>query len=69
MIKTVYIEPAWKQPLYTKTLIGNPPQGYQFTARETVFEKGFTLASKTSLAYIAQGWLFNIAPLYLIKCS
>ena len=67
LMKTIYLEPVWKQPRSSENLIAYPPQGYQFVANETRMEKGFKIAAKIDFAYTMQELLFKVAPVYLVK--
>lgn len=67
LMKTIYLEPAWKQTLSVKDLLVHSPQGYQFITKEASQEKVSKLAAKMDFAYALQGWLGGMLPLNLAK--
>ncbi|MBI4333641.1 MAG: glycosyltransferase family 4 protein [Chloroflexi bacterium] len=66
-VKKVYLEPAWKQPVSSQSLMQYPPAGYQFVTRSSAAERGIKLAARMELSYTVQRWLFRAVPLWLLK--
>lgn len=68
-MKKVYLEPAWKQPVSSRSLMQYPPPGYQFMTRASAVERGIRLAARMELSYTVQRWLLRVMPLWLLKSS
>jgi glycosyltransferase involved in cell wall biosynthesis len=66
-VKTVYIEPAWKQAIASRDLTLHPPEGYRFVTAESLGERTAKVAARTGMAYTMLGRLGSILPVNLVR--